>query len=60
MLFDVPVNVPDNPCITCVTKKLFSYIKGMKTDNSGISALRKDGNLTNDTTEKANILNNQL
>ena len=51
---------PDNPCIKRVPKNRFSYIKGMKTDNSGISALRKDGILTNDTTEKANILNNQF
>ena len=60
MIFDLPVNEPDNPCVKRVPKKLFSYIKGMKTDNSGISALRKDGILTNDTTEKANILNNQF
>ena len=60
MIFDLPVNEPDNPCIKRIPKKLFSYIKGMKTDNSGILALCKDGILTNDTTYKANILNNQF
>ena len=60
MIFDLPVTEPDNPCTKRIPKKLFSYIKSMKTDNSGISALRKDGTLTNDNTEKANILNNQF
>jgi hypothetical protein len=30
-----------------------------KSDNTGIAALRKDGELTDNTTEKANIINSQ-
>jgi len=32
----------------------------MKNDNTGIATLRKDGRLTDNTTEKANILNSQF
>ena len=58
MIFVLPVNETDNPCIKRVPKKFFSHTKSTKTDNS----LRKDGILTNDTctTEKANILNDQF
>lgn len=31
-----------------------------KSDNTGIAALRKDGELTDNTTEKANIINSQF
>ena len=60
MIFDLPVNEPDNPCIKRTPKKLFSYIKSMKNDNNGIPTLRKDGILTNNTIDKANILNEQF
>ena len=60
MIFDLPIDEPDLPCIKKTPKKLFSYIKGMKNENTGISALRKNGILTNNTLEKANILNDQF
>ena len=41
-------------------KNLFSYIKSMKTDNTGIAALRKDGILTDNTKDKADIRNEQF
>ena len=41
-------------------ENLFSYIKSMKTDNTGIAALRKDGILTDNTKDKADILNEQF
>jgi len=41
-------------------KNLFSYIKSMKTDNTEIVALRKDGILTDNTNDKADILNEQF
>jgi hypothetical protein len=39
-------------------KKLFSYIKSIRTDNSGVAPLQRDGILVTDTVEKADILNN--
>ena len=41
-------------------KKLFSYIKTQKTENSSIPPLRKDGLLKIDTYTKSNILNQQF
>jgi hypothetical protein len=41
-------------------KKLFSYIKSIRTDNSGVAPLQRDGILVTDTVEKADILNNQF
>jgi hypothetical protein len=41
-------------------KKLFSYIKSIRTDNSGVVPLRRDGILVTDTVEKADILSNQF
>jgi hypothetical protein len=40
--------------------KLFQYIKSIRTDNSGISALSKSGDLIVDAIEKANMLNEQF
>ena len=56
-------NIPDQESDECREKQprnLFSYIKSMKTDNTGIAALRKDGILTDNTKDKADILNEQL
>jgi hypothetical protein len=40
--------------------KLSSYIKSIRTDNSGVVPLKRDGILVTDTVGKADILNNQL
>ena len=41
-------------------KNLFSYIKSIRTENSGVAPLKSDGTLFTDTQDKANILNNQF
>ena len=41
-------------------RKLFSYFKSIRKENSGISPLKKDGILYTDTVEKTNILNQQF
>ena len=41
-------------------KKLFQYIKSIRTDISGIAALSKGGDLIADAIEKANMLNEQF
>jgi hypothetical protein len=41
-------------------KKLFSFIKSLRTDNSGVAPLIKGGQLVADTKQKANILNEQF
>ena len=41
-------------------KKLFSFIKSLRTDNSGVAPLKKEGQLVADTKQKANILNEQF
>lgn len=59
MIFDLPIQEPgDNNKKT--PKNLFTYIKSMRNDKSGIAALRKDGILTENVKEKANILNEQF
>ena len=55
MIFDLPVEEPGTP-----NKKLFLYVKSMRNDSSGVAALRKDGILTVNTKEKANILYKHL
>ena len=61
MICDLPVSEPDQPSLNqAKPKKLFQYIKSIRTDKSGIPALKKDGILTSDTIEKANILNEQF
>ena len=60
MIFDLPVDDSDTQCFKRTPKKLFSYIKGMKNENTGISSLRNNGILTNNTLDKANILNKQF
>ena len=60
MIFDIPVSDSDKPFFTKFPKKLFSYIKTQKTENSSIPPLRKDGLLKNDTYTKSNILNQQF
>jgi hypothetical protein len=60
MIFDLPVEEPDDNIRQKQPKNLFTYIKSMKNDNTGIAAFRKDGKLTDNTKEKANILNSQF
>ena len=60
MIFDLPVQEPEDNTRKKQPKNLFTYIKCMKNDNTGIAALRKNGILTENTKEKANILNNQF
>ena len=59
-IFDIPVSGSDEPFYTKFPKKLFSYIKTQKTENTSIPALREDGLLKKDTGTKSNILNRQF
>jgi hypothetical protein len=59
MIFNIPDQEPDE-CRKKQPKNLFSYIKSMKNDNTGIAALRKDGILTDNIKDKADILNEQF
>jgi hypothetical protein len=40
-------------------KKLLSYIKSLRTDKTGVTPMRSDGQITADTKQKSNILNKQ-
>ena len=40
-----------------IKKKLFSYIKSLRTDYCGVDTLQKDGILYSDNQDKANVLN---
>ena len=42
------------------TKPFWRYVKSLHRDNSGISPLKQDGKLHNDSKDKAEILNNQF
>ena len=42
------------------TKSFWRYVKSLRKDNSGISSLKQDGKLYNDSKDKAEILNNQF
>ncbi|KAH3801311.1 hypothetical protein DPMN_154959 [Dreissena polymorpha] len=41
-------------------KMLFSYVKSMKSDSSGVAPLKKDGSTYSDASAKAKILNDQF
>ena len=41
-------------------KKLYSYVKGMKCDSSGVATLKRDGTNYSEASDKAEILNNQF
>ncbi|KAH3876963.1 hypothetical protein DPMN_000816 [Dreissena polymorpha] len=41
-------------------KKLYSYVKCMKSDSSGAAPLKKDGTSHSDPSAKAEILNSQF
>jgi hypothetical protein len=61
IIFDLPIKDSDQHQYSDFKpKKLFSYFKSIRKDNSGISPLKKDGILYTDTVEKTNILNQQF
>ena len=41
-------------------KKLFSYVKGMKCDSSGVATLKRDGTNYSEACDKTEILNDQF
>ena len=61
IITDIPIDEPDQHITSkAKPKNLFSYIKSIRTENSGVAPLKSDGILVTDTQEKANILNNQF
>jgi hypothetical protein len=43
MIFDIEINEPDQPSFKNTPKKLYSYIKSQKNENTGIAPLRSEG-----------------
>ena len=41
-------------------KKLYSYVKSMKSDSSGVAPLKQDGVSYSEAQDKAELLNSQL
>ena len=61
IICDLSIREPDQHIPSKVKpKNLFSYIKSIRTDNSGVAPLKRDGIIVTDTVEKADILNNQV
>ena len=60
MIFDIEINEPDQPSFKNTPKKLYSYIKSQKNENTGIAPLRSEGTLHSNPSEKANILSKQF
>ncbi|KAK3090224.1 hypothetical protein FSP39_010191 [Pinctada imbricata] len=61
IICELPTNDPDTPPTNqSKPKKLYQYIKSIRTDKTGISTLKKEGITITDTKEKANILNEQF
>lgn len=58
MIFDIEPET--NSFANKQPKKLYSYIKSQKTENTGIAPLRSEGTLHTNPVEKANILNTQF
>jgi hypothetical protein len=57
----LPINEPGQfDSSRTKSKTLFSYIKGTRSDNSGVTPLKNEGKLITETEEKANILNQQF
>jgi hypothetical protein len=58
---DLPTNDPDQSFNNqSKQKKLFSFIKSLRSDNSGDAPLKTEGQLVADTKQNANILNEQF
>ena len=51
---------PSTTPVQVDSKKLFQFLKSSRTDQQGIPPLKKNNQLFTDTTEKANILNEQF
>ncbi|XP_071161194.1 uncharacterized protein [Mytilus edulis] len=60
MIFDIDIKEPDQQCFNKQPKKLYSYIKSQRNENTGIAPLRSEGTLHTNPSEKANILNKQF
>ena len=61
IILDLPPNDPDQSFNNqSKPKKLFSFIKSLRTDNGAVAPLKKEGQLVADTKQKANILNEQF
>ena len=60
MSFDIPASDSDKPFFTKFPKKLFSYIKTQKTENSSFPPLRENAILKSYRHTKSNILNQQF
>ena len=60
MIFYIEINEPDQPSFKNTPKKLYSYTKSQKNENTGIAPLRSEGTLHSNPSEKANILIKQL
>jgi len=61
ILCDLPINEPGQfDSSRAKHKNLFSYIKSVRSDNSGVVPLKKEGKLITETEEKGNILNQQI
>ena len=41
-------------------KKFWSYLRSLRTEGKGVSALKQDGKLNSDSKDKATVLNNQF
>ena len=61
LILDLLTNDPDQSFNNqSKPKKLFSFIKSLRTNNSGVAPLKKEGQLVADTKQKANTLNEQF
>ena len=60
MILNLLLNDPDeNISNQFKPKKLLSYIKSFRTDKTGVTPMRSDGQITADTKQKPNIVNKQ-
>ena len=61
IILDLPRNDPDQSINNqSKPKKLFSFIKSLRTDNSGVAPLKNEGQLVANIEQKANILSEQF
>ncbi|VDI34092.1 blast:Probable RNA-directed DNA polymerase from transposon BS [Mytilus galloprovincialis] len=60
MIFEIDIKEPDQQCFNKQPKKLYSYIKSQRNENTGIAPLRSECTLHTNPSEKANILNKQF
>ena len=61
IICDLPINESGQfDSSSAKPKNLFSYVKNIRSDNSWVAPLKKEGKLITETEEKANILNQQF